>query len=147
MPPRARNAWFKTLGQLGLVLAGALVLGLLLRQAWPVLAVAALGVVAWHYWKLRGVLLRLTARQRIEPPQGDGVWNELDRLLHFFMTHPERGYSRGQLLDHVWGGSVSVEERTVDVHIRRLRRTLEATGLDAMVQTVRGAGYRFSTAL
>jgi two-component system phosphate regulon sensor histidine kinase PhoR len=82
MPPRARNAWFKTLGQLGLVLAGALVLGLLLRQAWPVLAIAALGVVAWHYWKLRGVLLRLTARQRFEPPQGDGVWNELDRLLH-----------------------------------------------------------------
>ena len=82
MPPRARNAWFKTLGQLGLVLAGALVLGLLLRQVWPVLAIAALGVVAWHYWKLRGVLLRLTARQRFEPPQGDGVWNELDRLLH-----------------------------------------------------------------
>ena len=82
MPPRARNAWFKTLGQLGLVLAGALVLGLLSRQVWPVLAIAALGVVAWHYWKLHGVLLRLTARQRIAPPQGDGVWNELDRLLH-----------------------------------------------------------------
>ena len=82
MPPRARNAWFRTLGQLGLVLAGALVLGLLVGQAWAVLAVAALGVVAWHYWKLRGVLLRLTARQRFEPPQGDGVWNELDRLLH-----------------------------------------------------------------
>ena len=82
MPPRARNAWFKTLGQLGLVLAGALVLGLLLRQVWPVLAIAALGVVAWHYWKLRGVLLRLTARQRVEPALGDGVWNELDRLLY-----------------------------------------------------------------
>jgi two-component system phosphate regulon sensor histidine kinase PhoR len=82
MPPRARTAWFKTLGQLGLVLAGALVLGLLSRQVWPVLAIAALGVVAWHYWKLHGVLLRLTARQRIAPPQGDGVWNELDRLLH-----------------------------------------------------------------
>jgi two-component system phosphate regulon response regulator PhoB len=68
------------------------------------------------------------------------------RLLHFFMTHPERVYSRAQLLDHVWGGSVYVEERTVDVHIRRLRRTLEPGGLDAMVQTVRGAGYRFSTA-
>jgi two-component system phosphate regulon response regulator PhoB len=66
------------------------------------------------------------------------------RLLHFFMTHPERVYSRAQLLDHVWGGSVYVEERTVDVHIRRLRRTLEPAGLDAMVQTVRGAGYRFS---
>ncbi|MCJ0826097.1 phosphate regulon transcriptional regulator PhoB [Luteimonas sp. 50] len=68
------------------------------------------------------------------------------RLLHFFMTHPERVYSRSQLLDHVWGGSVYVEERTVDVHIRRLRKTLEPTRLDAMVQTVRGAGYRFSAA-
>lgn len=68
------------------------------------------------------------------------------RLLHFFMTHPERVYSRTQLLDHVWGGSVYVEERTIDVHIRRLRKTLEPAGLDAMVQTVRGAGYRFSAA-
>ena len=68
------------------------------------------------------------------------------RLLHFFMTHPERVYSRAQLLDHVWGGSVYVEERTVDVHIRRLRRTLEPSGLDSMVQTVRGTGYRFSAA-
>ncbi len=68
------------------------------------------------------------------------------RLLHFFMTHPERVYSRSQLLDHVWGGSVYVEERTVDVHIRRLRKTLEPSRLDAMVQTVRGAGYRFSAA-
>ena len=66
------------------------------------------------------------------------------RLLHFFMTHTERVYSRAQLLDHVWGGSVYVEERTVDVHIRRLRKTLEAWGLDALVQTVRGTGYRFS---
>lgn len=68
------------------------------------------------------------------------------RLLHFFMTHPDRVYSRSQLLDHVWGGSVYVEERTVDVHIRRLRKTLEPHGLDGMVQTVRGAGYRFSAA-
>ena len=67
------------------------------------------------------------------------------RLLHFFMTHAERVYSRAQLLDHVWGGSVYVEERTVDVHIRRLRKTLEAWGLDTLVQTVRGTGYRFST--
>ena len=66
------------------------------------------------------------------------------RLLHFFMTHPERVYSRSQLLDYVWGGSVYVEERTVDVHIRRLRKTLEPHALDPMVQTVRGAGYRFS---
>ncbi len=67
------------------------------------------------------------------------------RLLHFFMTHAERVYSRSQLLDYVWGGSVYVEERTVDVHIRRLRKTLEPYSCDALVQTVRGAGYRFST--
>ena len=66
------------------------------------------------------------------------------RLLHFFMTHAERVYSRSQLLDYVWGGSVYVEERTVDVHIRRLRKTLEPFSCDALVQTVRGAGYRFS---
>ncbi|MEN1940985.1 phosphate regulon transcriptional regulator PhoB [Luteimonas sp. MJ246] len=69
------------------------------------------------------------------------------RLLHFFMTHPDRVYSRSQLLDHVWGGSVYVEERTVDVHIRRLRKTLEPFALDGMVQTVRGAGYRFSASV
>jgi two-component system phosphate regulon response regulator PhoB len=66
------------------------------------------------------------------------------RLLHFFMTHAERVYSRSQLLDYVWGGSVYVEERTVDVHIRRLRKTLEPFQCDNLVQTVRGAGYRFS---
>ena len=66
------------------------------------------------------------------------------RLLHFFMTHPERVYSRSQVLDHVWGGNVYVEERTVDVHIRRLRKALEPAQLEGMVQTVRGAGYRFS---
>jgi len=66
------------------------------------------------------------------------------RLLHFFMTHPERVYSRAQLLDHVWGDHVFVEERTVDVHIRRLRKALEPTGHDWLIQTVRSAGYRFS---
>jgi two-component system phosphate regulon response regulator PhoB len=66
------------------------------------------------------------------------------RLLHFFMTHPERVYSRAQLLDLVWGNNVYVEERTVDVHIRRLRKALEQDGYDRLVQTVRGAGYRFS---
>ncbi len=66
------------------------------------------------------------------------------RLLHFFMTHAERVYSRSQLLDHVWGGSVYVEERTIDVHIRRLRKTLEPFRCDGLVQTVRGSGYRFS---
>ncbi|KFN50490.1 phosphate regulon transcriptional regulator PhoB [Arenimonas composti] len=69
------------------------------------------------------------------------------RLLHFFMTHVDRVYSRAQLLDLVWGGNVYVEERTVDVHIRRLRKALEPSGLDAMVQTVRGSGYRFSAAV
>ena len=66
------------------------------------------------------------------------------RLLQFFMTHPERAYTRGQLLDQVWGGNVYVEERTVDVHIRRLRLTLGAKHRH-LVQTVRGTGYRFST--
>ncbi len=67
------------------------------------------------------------------------------RLLHFFMTHAERVYSRTQLLDQVWGTQVFVEERTVDVHIRRLRAALEAFKLDNLIQTVRGSGYRFST--
>ena len=68
------------------------------------------------------------------------------RLLHFMMTHPERVHSRTQLLDQVWGDHVFVEERTVDVHIRRLRKALEPTELDRLVQTVRGTGYRFSAA-
>lgn len=66
------------------------------------------------------------------------------RLLHFFVSHPERVYSREQVLDRVWGQNVYVEERTVDVHIRRLRKALEPFGYDAMIQTVRGSGYRFS---
>jgi len=66
------------------------------------------------------------------------------RLLQFLMNHPDRVYARSQLLDRVWGGNVYVEERTVDVHIRRLRKALEASGCDRLVQTVRGAGYRFS---
>ncbi len=66
------------------------------------------------------------------------------RLLHFFMTHPDRAFSRSQLLDQVWGDQVYVEERTVDVHIRRLRKALEPSGHDRLLQTVRGIGYRFS---
>lgn len=69
------------------------------------------------------------------------------RLLHFLMTHPERVHSRTQLLDQVWGDHVFVEERTVDVHIRRLRSALEPTGHEVLIQTVRGSGYRFSTQL
>jgi two-component system, OmpR family, phosphate regulon response regulator PhoB len=89
---------------------------------------------------------------RIDPAShrvtGDGAPLALGptefRLLHFLMTHAERVYSRTQLLDQVWGDHVFVEERTVDVHIRRLRKALEPTGHDQLVQTVRSAGYRFS---
>ncbi|WP_461962489.1 phosphate regulon transcriptional regulator PhoB [Halomonas denitrificans] len=66
------------------------------------------------------------------------------RMLKFFMTHQDRVYSRAQLLDHVWGGGVYVEERTVDVHVLRLRKALAPHGFDKYLQTVRGAGYRFS---
>ena len=67
------------------------------------------------------------------------------RLLHFFMTHPERVHSRERILDSVWGNNIYVEERTVDVHIRRLRKALTPSGHDSLIQTVRGAGYRLST--
>jgi two-component system phosphate regulon response regulator PhoB len=67
------------------------------------------------------------------------------KLLHFFMTHAERVYSREQLLDNVWGTNVYVEDRTVDVHIRRLRKALSVFSHENMIQTVRGAGYRYST--
>jgi two-component system phosphate regulon response regulator PhoB len=66
------------------------------------------------------------------------------RLLAFFMSHPERAYTRTQLLDQVWGGNVYVEDRTIDVHIRRLRKVLEPFGFADYIQTVRGTGYRFS---
>ena len=68
------------------------------------------------------------------------------RLLHFLMTHTERVYSRAQMLDHVWGDNVFVEERTIDVHIRRLRKALQPTGHDRLLETVRGSGYRFCAA-
>ncbi|MBX9609288.1 MAG: phosphate regulon transcriptional regulator PhoB [Gammaproteobacteria bacterium] len=67
------------------------------------------------------------------------------RLLQFFVTHPERVYSRNQLLDSVWGNHAYIEERTVDVHIRRLRKLLEPHGCEAYIQTVRSVGYRFSS--
>jgi two-component system, OmpR family, phosphate regulon sensor histidine kinase PhoR len=82
MPHYIRSAWLKTLGELAAVLTLAVVVGLLLGYVWPVVTLAALGVVAWHYWRLRKLLLRLTARERLAPVQGSGVWNELDRLLH-----------------------------------------------------------------
>ena len=67
------------------------------------------------------------------------------RLLSFFLTHQERVYTRDQILNHVWGGNVYMDERTVDVHIRRLRKAISLEGHDRFIQTVRGAGYRFST--
>lgn len=66
------------------------------------------------------------------------------RVLHFLMTHPDRVYSRTQLMTHVWGDHLTVDERTVDVHIRRLRISLKSGQMDALIQTVRGSGYRFS---
>lgn len=80
---------------------------------------------------------------------GNGLLLEMGltefKLLHFFMTHPERIYARGQLLDQVWGDHVFIEERTIDVHIRRLRLALTPSGHAHIIQTVRGTGYRFST--
>jgi two-component system phosphate regulon response regulator PhoB len=98
------------------------------------------GVVTVGALKIDSSAHRLFAAEAIVP-----IGPTEYRLLHFFMTHAERVYSRSQLLDYVWGGSVYVEERTVDVHIRRLRKTLEPYGCQDLVQTVRGAGYRFST--
>ena len=86
MPPRARQAWLKTLGLLTLVLAAAAVGGVLAGYPWQALTLTALGVIAWQYWQLRGVLLRLTARQRLQAPQGNGVWHELDVLLYRTQT-------------------------------------------------------------
>ncbi len=66
------------------------------------------------------------------------------KLLYFFMSHPDRAYTRSQILDQVWGDNAYVEERTVDVHIRRLRKLLAPTGHAAFIQTIRGVGYRFT---
>ena len=112
--------------------------------------------------RLKAVLRRTTPKGIEVPAEADGL--QLDpashsvtsfgetlaisptdfRLLQFFMTHQERAYSRSQLLDQVWGRNVYVEERTVDVHIRRLRQALGKKH-EHLVQTVRGTGYRFST--
>ena len=97
MPPRARQAWLKTLGQLTLVLAAAAVVGVLAGYPWQALTLAALAVIAWQYWQLRGVLLRLAARQRLEAPQGTGVWHELDLLLH--RSQSEMRTRKRRLLD------------------------------------------------
>jgi two-component system phosphate regulon response regulator PhoB len=90
-----------------------------------------------------GLVLNPAAR-RITCAGHDVVLGDIEfRMLHFFMTHPERVYSRAQLLDEVWGDHVFVEERTVDVHIRRLRQALEPNSLEGLLETVRGVGYRF----
>ena len=82
MPEHIRSAWFKTLGTLALLLLAALFAGWMIGHVWMALALVALGSLAWHYWRLRRVLRRLTARKRWEPPHTTGVWNELDRLLY-----------------------------------------------------------------
>ncbi|RPD88378.1 phosphate regulon sensor histidine kinase PhoR [Luteimonas sp. 100069] len=82
MPPRIHAAWTRTLLQLMVVLGAAAVIGALTDHIWMALAIAALGVVAWHYWKLYDLLTRLTSRSRVPPPQGDGVWQETDRMLY-----------------------------------------------------------------
>ena len=92
-----------------------------------------------------GVVLDVASHRVTVDDQNVALGPTEYRLLQFFMEHPERVYSRSQLLDRVWGGNVYVEERTVDVHIRRLRKALEPSGRDGLVQTVRGSGYRFST--
>lgn len=97
-------------------------------------------VIEYQGLKLDPVSHRVTAN---ESPLDMGPTEF--KLLHFFMTHAERVYSREQLLDNVWGTNVYVEDRTVDVHIRRLRKAISEFGHDNMIQTVRGAGYRFST--
>lgn len=112
--------------------------------------------------RIRAVLRRVNVHGGQEPIEADGL--SLDpashrvvadgrpvklgptefKLLHFFMSHPERVFDRAQLLDRVWGRNVYIEERTVDVHVRRLRKVLADSGCDRYVQTVHGAGYRFS---
>lgn len=117
----------------------------------------------------RELLARISAVLRRTTPTGDDADIEVDglrlspsshrvtankemlelapteyRLLHFFMLHPERAFDRSQILDAVWGYDVLVDERTVDVHIRRLRKLLEPSGHQGLIQTVRGVGYRFS---
>jgi len=94
---------------------------------------------------VEGLVLDPAAHRVAAGPEEINLGPTEFRLLHFFMTHPERVYSRGQLLDRVWGGNVYIEERTVDVHIRRLRKALEGGSYDRFIQTVRGAGYRFSS--
>jgi len=93
---------------------------------------------------VRGLLLEEGTRRVVANGKAISLGPTEFRLLQFFMTHPERVYSRSQLIDQVWGTQVYVEERTVDVHVRRLRKALEPSGHAGLIQTVRGSGYRFS---
>ena len=97
MPPHLRSAWWKTLSMLFLLLAGATLAGILVGHVGAVLAATALAILAWHYWRLRRVLLGLTARRRWEPARGRGAWNELDRLLH--RSQSEMRARKRRLLD------------------------------------------------
>ena len=93
--------------------------------------------------EIAGLRIDPAAHQVSAQDKAIDLWTTELRLLHFFMTHPGRVFSRARLLDEVWGEHVFVEERTVDVHIRRLRLALAATGHDKLIETVRGTGYRF----
>lgn len=100
-------------------------------------------LVRWSNWTLNPHTRTLVCDGASSPPAQLGP-SEF-RLLHFLMTHAERVHSRAHLLDQVWGDHVFIEERTVDVHIKRLRHAVQATGMAERLQTVRGAGYRLTT--
>ena len=97
-------------------------------------------IASWIGCEARTKVLRRVTREDREVKVGPTEF----RLLHFFMTHPERVHSRAQLLDRVWGDHVFIEERTVDVHVKRLREALEPVNCARMIETVRGAGYRLT---
>lgn len=115
--------------------------------------IARIGAVLRRTGQQGSVNILETGNLRLDPASQrvsiDGAPLELApmeyQLLLFLMGHPERAYTRQQLIDRIWNHGTFVEERTVDVHIRRLRKTLEPSGLDRLIQTVRGTGYRFST--
>jgi two-component system phosphate regulon response regulator PhoB len=93
--------------------------------------------------EIAGLQLDPAARRISVGDREIDLWTTEFRLLHFFMTHPGRLFGRPKLLDEIWGYDAFVEERTVDVHIRRLRQALEPTGHHVLIETVRGLGYRF----
>lgn len=95
--------------------------------------------------EIGGLLLDPAARLVRAGDREIDIWTTEFRLLHYFMTHPGRIFSRARLLDEIWGHDAFVEERTVDVHIRRLRQGLAPTGHDVLIETARGLGYRFRT--